>query len=68
MKWCINVPKYEVYKTVTYDYSQWVEAETSKEALELAKDSGWDNCEETDEFFTVFDEEGNIDLRLPLPM
>ena len=65
MKWCINVAKYEVYKTVTYDYSQWIEAESPEEALELTKDSGWTNVEPTDEFFTVFDKEGVEELRLP---
>jgi hypothetical protein len=59
------MPKYEVYKTVTYDYSQWVEAETPEEAIDLAKDSGWDNAEETDEFFTVFDKAGVEEIRLP---
>ena len=65
MKWCINVAKYEVYKTVTYDYSQWIEAETPEEALELTKDSGWTNVEPTDEFFTVFDKAGVEEIRLP---
>ena len=59
------MPKYEVYKTVTYDYSQWVEAETPEEAIELAKDSGWNDVDQTDEYYTVFDEAGVIELRLP---
>ena len=67
MKWCINVAKYEVYKTVTYDLSQWVEAETPDEALELAKEEGWVGCitDITDEFYTVFDREGVEEMRLP---
>jgi hypothetical protein len=52
------MPKYEVYKTVTYDYSQWVEAETPTQALYLAQDSSWTNVEEVEESFTVFDETG----------
>jgi hypothetical protein len=59
------VAKYEVYKTVTYDYSQWVEAETPTQALYLAQDSSWTDVEPTDEFFTVFGKEGDVELRLP---
>ena len=57
MKWCINVPKYEVYKTVTYDFIQWVEADTPEEALVEAKDGEWMDEEPTDVEFTVFEKD-----------
>jgi hypothetical protein len=59
------MPKYEVYKTITYDYSQWVEAETPEKALDVVNHGEWDNMEQTDEFFTVFDEAGSYELRQP---
>jgi len=61
------MPKYEVYKTVTYDFIQWVEADTPEEAIVVAKDGEWLDEEPTSEEFTVFDE-GIIALRQASPV
>ena len=46
--------KYEVYKTVTYDLYQEVEADSMEEAIEIAQEmNDWDSPIDTEEDYTA---------------